>query len=186
MLKITQKQLLHSPLKLSFQKTCGAVKQLQTKQGQNLSILTTSERTHQTRFQQTSNVINVIPFSDDLFARTPIFQQWLRQKPSKAWLCRASALSVLFYEKTYLLSSWDRAGHQNAGSAPAHFMSRTLRLISDRKKQAKRTSSRRSTAFSLDAGRGTDKEGPGNETLDNRRFLTPEQLFGILKAQRLW
>lgn len=78
-----------------------------------------------------------------------------------------------------------RSWRSECGSTPAHFKSRTLRLIEARIKQAKHTSSRRSTAFSLDAGRGTDKEGPGNETLDNRRFLTPEQLFGILKAQRL-
>lgn len=58
--------------------------------------------------------------------------------------------------------------------------------ISQKLSSQKLTSSRRSTAFSVDAGRGTDKEGPGSETLDNRLFLTPEQLFGILKAQRLW
>lgn len=48
------------------------------------------------------------------------------------------------------------------------------------------TSSRTTTAFSAGAGRGTEREGPGSETLDNLLFLTPVQLFGILKAQRLW
>lgn len=52
--------------------------------------------------------------------------------------------------------------------------------------QSELTSSRTTTAFSAGAGRGTEREGPGSETLDNRLFLTPVQLFGILKAQRLW
>lgn len=50
------------------------------------------------------------------------------------------------------------------------------------------TSSRTTTACSVGPGRGrgTESEGPGGDTLDRRLFLTPLQLLGILKAQRLW
>lgn len=52
--------------------------------------------------------------------------------------------------------------------------------------QPRLTSSGTTTAFSVGNGRGTESEGPGRDTLDNRLFLTPVQLLGILKAQRLW
>lgn len=58
-----QKQLVSSPC-FTTEIRCD-VKQLQTKQGQSLSILTTTEWTHKNKLQRTSNVINVIPFSDD-------------------------------------------------------------------------------------------------------------------------
>lgn len=32
---------------------------------------------------------------------------------------------------------------------------------------------------------GTESAAPGKDTLDSRLFLTPLQLFGILKAHRL-
>lgn len=48
-------------------KTYVDVKQLQTKQGHSLSLLTLRERTHKSRFQQTFNVIHVIPLSGELW-----------------------------------------------------------------------------------------------------------------------
>lgn len=81
------------------------------------------------------------------------------------------------------LSSEDKTFQSSTGLfTEGFYISKNVRLNIH---QSDLTSSRTTTAFSAGAGRGTDKEGPGNETLDNRLFLTPVQLFGILKAQRL-
>lgn len=48
------------------------------------------------------------------------------------------------------------------------------------------TSSEAEDVYSACAGLGTESPAPGKDTLDRRLFLTPLQLFGILKAHRLW
>lgn len=48
------------------------------------------------------------------------------------------------------------------------------------------TSSEAEDVCSACAGLGTESPAPGKDTLDRRLFLTPLQLFGILKAHRLW
>lgn len=47
-------------------------------------------------------------------------------------------------------------------------------------------SSEAEAVYSACAGLGTESPAPGKDTLDRRLFLTPLQLFGILKAHRLW
>lgn len=48
------------------------------------------------------------------------------------------------------------------------------------------TSSEAEDVYSAWAGLVTESPAPGKDTLDRRLFLTPLQLFGILKAHRLW
>lgn len=48
------------------------------------------------------------------------------------------------------------------------------------------TSSEAEDVYSACAGLGIESPAPGKDTLDRRLFLTPLQLFGILKAHRLW
>jgi hypothetical protein len=48
------------------------------------------------------------------------------------------------------------------------------------------TSSLRRGTHSGCKGLGMERPGPGRDTFDRRLFLTPLQLFGILKAHRLW
>lgn len=47
------------------------------------------------------------------------------------------------------------------------------------------TSSVGRATYSVCRGLGTERPGPGRDTFDRRLFLTPLQLFGILKAHRL-
>lgn len=53
-------------------------------------------------------------------------------------------------------------------------------------KMALYTSSVVEAVHSVCADLGTESAAPGKDTLDKRLFLTPLQLFGILKAHRLW
>lgn len=49
-----------------------------------------------------------------------------------------------------------------------------------------RTSSEEENVYSDCDTLGAESPAPGKDTLDRRLFLTPLQLFGILKAHRLW